>query len=235
MRRHLSSLLLLLLCSCVAVAATSSRKYFDPGTIPPTLIGPPPAVGGAEWSEEIDHMAAIQAHADPAEIEIAGTERSLTPEMMVLPVEPEMTREKFPHVYQLLERVNWVTQDVTSQVKDYYHTKRPYLSSPKVKPLIEPHDNPSYPSGHTSGGYVWAYVMSMLVPEKRDEFFVKAEQFAEHRVLVGMHYPHDLEGGRKVALLVMGALLQSPDFQADLAEARRELAHELVAQTQPSP
>lgn len=235
MKRALSSLLLLLLCSCAAVVATSSGKYFDPATIPPTLLGPPPAVGGAEWNAEIDHMAALQAHADPAELKIAATERSLSPEMMVLPVVPELTRERFPHVYVLLERVNVVTQDVTSQVKDYYHTKRPYLSSPRIKPLIEPHDNPSYPSGHTSGGYVWAYVMSMLVPEEREAFFAKAEQFAQHRVLVGMHYPHDLEGGRKVALLVMGALLQSPDFQADLAEARRELAEALVAQTQPSP
>ncbi|MCC7146479.1 MAG: phosphatase PAP2 family protein [Phycisphaeraceae bacterium] len=226
MTRRLSPFLLVLLCSCAAAVAPAppSVNYFDPATLPPTLLTPPPAVGSPAWNAEIDQMVALQTNPDPAELKIAREERTLSPEMLILPVVPQITRAHCPLTYSLLERVNVTTQAVTSLAKDYYHTRRPYLMSPQVKPLIDPHDNPSFPSGHTSGGYVWAYVMGMLVEDKRADFLSQAESFAQHRVLVGMHYPADVRGGREVALLVVGALLQNPQFQNDLAKARQELA-----------
>lgn len=65
--------------------------------------------------------------------------------------------------------------------------------------------------------------MSLLIPEKTANFDRKAESIAQHRVLVGMHFPHDIEGGKQLSLLIMGGLLQNHGFMIDLQKAQKEL------------
>jgi hypothetical protein len=38
-----------------------------------------------------------------------------------------------------------------------------------------------------------------------------------------MHFPHDIEGGKKLALLILGGLTQNSDFQQDLLKAKKEI------------
>jgi len=224
MKRKVYLLALIVVGLYAAIAVAGRGLYFDTDSIPPTLLTPPPAVGSPGWQADIAQIVAMQKSPDPEALKEAAEERTVPPKLFVQTVAPQITREAYPHTYHLLERANMTTQMVTSQAKDYYDTKRPYLASPDVKALIEPHDNPSYPSGHASGMYVWAYIMGMLQPDHRDAYLARAKQIAQHRVLVGMHYPTDIRAGREISLLVMGALLQSPDFQQDLDAARAEFA-----------
>ena len=143
--------------------------------------------------------------------------------MMTLAVDPKLTRTEYPAVYALLDRVSETSHEVCDQAKNYWHTERPYVADSRIKALIEPHRNPSYPSGHTVSAYTLAHVLTLLMPEKTAAFYGRAEQVAQHRVLVGMHFPNDLDGGRQLALLISGTMLQKPDFQKDLKAAQQEL------------
>lgn len=207
--------------------AQATDSYFSADTIPPTLLTSPNAVGSKAWKSEVAEILTMQSHADKKAIAAAETEMKLTPETLVLSVDPMLTRQDFPALYHLLDRVNSTSQGVKDIAKQYWNTKRPYLSDKRIKALIEPHDNPAYPSGHTTGSYTWAHILSLLMPDKRQALYARAEEIAMHRVLVGMHYPNDLEGGRQLALLIVGGLLQIEAFQGDFKAAQQELSKKL--------
>lgn len=196
--------------------------YLAADSIPPMLLDTPPPVHSERWTRDIEAIAELQREPDAGELAEAAAERHLTSEMMARHVMPSLTRERFPTVYAWLDRVGETSDAVSDAAKSHWGTKRPYLMDKRVEALIEPHDNPAYPSGHTTDGYVLAHALALLWPEKKQAFYDRAEEIAQHRVLVGMHYPHDLAGGRQMALLIVGGLLQNQEFQADLARAREE-------------
>ena len=202
--------------------SANAQPYFNVGSIPQTSIDAPPAVGSAEWKQEIDQIIALQKTATDAEITKAKEERNMMPELLAAQTNPLLIRKTHPALYKLLDRVADTSYAVADYAKDYWDTKRPYLMDERVKTLVKPHDNPAYPSGHACGSYTWAYVLSMVFPRDREKFLARAEEISQHRVLVGMHFPHDLKGGKQLALLVVGGLLQNADFQKDLAAAKLE-------------
>lgn len=210
--------LILLLLPSPAFAAS----YLEAATIPATMIEPPPAPHGKTWEKEIKAIIAMQKHATASDIKAADDERSMHAGLVaaILPAPPAEGSAQ----QHLMNRVNDTTRVFSDQTKEYWHTDRPYLMDKRIKPLVTPPQNsPAYPSGHTTGSYVQAYVLAMLYPSLREKLVARAETIAQHRVLAGLHYPHDLAGGRQLALLIMGGLLQNPDFQHDLQAARQEI------------
>lgn len=219
MRKSYSAILLLIFAAAPALAA----PYFDTSLIDPTLLTPPPPPTSQEWKVEQDYIEGLQKNAPPEEVQKAAHERDFKPELLAADVFPQLTREKYPALYHLLDRVGDTTHAAADTAKEYWKTDRPYMADPNIKPLIEAHKSPGYPSGHTASAYALARVLSLLMPDHRAEFWKRAKEVAEHRVLVGMHFPHDLAGGREESLLVVGALLQNPDFAGDFMKARQEL------------
>lgn len=218
---YLRILLCALLLPLAACASTQSNKayYTDNGTFA-SLLTPPPAPHSTQWRKEVDSMVKLQKKPGKTALAKARAERDMSPEMM-LPA--SVNRAHYPKTFALLDRVGKTSHDITRTAKKHWNTKRPYMLDKRIKTLINAHDNPAYPSGHTSGSYVWAHVLGMLLPEHRAAFIARAEEIAQHRVLVGMHYPHDLAGGKQLALLIVGGLQQNPAFNADMEAARREL------------
>lgn len=204
----------------------NAQAYFDKDIISPTLIDPPFKVDSAEWKSDVKEIIKIQKNVDVAEIDQALEERELVSEHVAL-VDPTLTRQQHPQLYKLLDRVSETSREVNRSAKNYWNTKRPYLMDKNIKALITPHDNPAYPSGHTSGSYVLAHVLGLLIPEKRAQFQERAAKIAWHRVMIGMHYPKDVDGGRQLALLVVGALMENPDFRKDFEKAKKELSNKV--------
>ena len=219
-------LLVRLLCFIIICFGTSqavhAKPYFPAETVPPTLLTPPLAPKSAAWNEEIETIIALQKHASKEEINAAASERDVHPERMLETLHPEITRASNPALFVLLDRVSDTSRVVTNQAKTFWSTKRPYLSDSRVKALIDAHSNNAYPSGHTSASYCFAYVLGMVFPKERQQFIDRAETIAQHRVLVGMHYPHDIKGGKQLADLIVGGLLQNAAFRKDLAKAQKE-------------
>jgi acid phosphatase (class A) len=112
---------------------------------------------------------------------------------------------------------------VVEKAKIYWKQDRPYLVDERVKSLIKSHSNYAYPSGHTADSYVIANILTILFPKESTKFYVKAEEIAQHRVLVGMHFQRDLNGGRQLSKLVMDSLMKNKDFLRDLDAAKKEI------------
>lgn len=69
---------------------------------------------------------------------------------------------------------------------------------------IRPADRFSFPSGHTSGAFLFALFLSILFPPWTVAFFLWASMVACSRVLLGLHFPSDILFGLIVGLVCTG-------------------------------
>lgn len=198
--------------------------YFKGTLISPKLIDKPFKVGSSQWENEINQVKNVQSYAKKEDIDQAAKEKELRPETIVLQINPKLVRSKFPKLYQLLDRVSETSRETTGHIKEYWGIKRPYLTDKSVMPLIPASNGYSYPSGHTTGSYIYAHVLSLIMPKKDQKLKDIAQTIAWHRVLAGMHYPQDLEGGKQLSLVLYGGLIQNSEFNNDLEEAKKELS-----------
>ncbi|NBV05933.1 MAG: phosphatase PAP2 family protein [Proteobacteria bacterium] len=216
----LSQLFLIILFS---ISSAQAKSYFSADKIPPDLLDKPLGQNSAEYKSEIEQIIKLQKHVSRAEIEKAQSEAQLSIELMTKAVDPKLSPQNFPQLYNLLERSFDTMISVNDDAKKYWNTKRPYLVDKRIKLLVSPANNPAYPSGHTSASYILAKILGLLIEKRSADFQKRADEIANHRVVSGMHFPNDLKGGRQLALLVLGGLLQNNEFLVDLEKAKKEL------------
>jgi acid phosphatase (class A) len=116
--------------------------------------------------------------------------------------------------------------------KQYWHRPRPYMLSAQVErrgdvapdypmppELARERDISAYPSGHTAFGTACAIVLAQMVPEQRAALFARARLYGESRLIVGAHYPTDVEAGRIIGTAAAAVMLQNHQYQQDLRHA----------------
>lgn len=218
MKHQIFAIFFLILSACSA----TTEKYFSADSIPPTLIEPPFAAGSKEQNDEVQQILKLQKNFNLNELELASREKHLRPEIFILYTNRAFTREAYPHLYQLLDRVSVTTKAVNDNAKEYWNVARPY-SDKRINILITPSSGPTYPSGHASSSLVNAQILGLLVPQKYSDLQKLAKKIGRRRVLVGMHYAHDIVAGEQMSRLVLGSLMQNKEFKKDFEAARREL------------
>jgi acid phosphatase (class A) len=62
-----------------------------------------------------------------------------------------------------------------------------------------------------------------MVPEKKEAIWARAAQYAESRVIIGMHYPLDLEVGRRAGTAMAAVMFADAAFRADFERAKAEV------------
>ena len=72
---------------------------------------------------------------------------------------------------------------------------------------LETAQSPSYPSGHTIQAYVQALLLSNLYPDHSENLLKIADMIAQSRIDRGVHFPTDVEFGKKLAYLISRELI----------------------------
>ncbi|MFT4117906.1 phosphatase PAP2 family protein [Bradyrhizobium sp.] len=141
---------------------------------------------------------------------------------------------------------------------DAYGNSRPFQTEPQIVPIVGPDyfnapadnivynrgpimnliDSPSFPSGHTTYGYMGSILLAVLVPERYQQMIARGAEYGNDRILMGAHYAMDVLGGRTLATYDLAHLLANDpayvgrtlkgapvigDYQASLKTARAEL------------
>jgi acid phosphatase (class A) len=131
--------------------------------------------------------------------------------------------ENLPLTTVFFARIGETEDAVVDPVKAHFGRIRPFLNNPEIKPLVKASKTNSYPSGHTTRSKMMAVVLGMMVPERHDAIFARAEDYAFSRIVGGMHYPDDLVGGRLAGTAIAAYMLADPTFRNDMQAAREEL------------
>ncbi|BDH57292.1 phosphatase PAP2 family protein [Tsukamurella sp. PLM1] len=87
----------------------------------------------------------------------------------------------------------------------------------------------AFPSGHTAWGYSEALVLATLLPELGPQLLARAADYGHHRVVLGVHYPLDVIGGRILAQAAVADALSDPAFARLVGQARTEVRAALSA------
>jgi acid phosphatase (class A) len=217
----------------VASAARTTPKtayYIDPIVLDTALLLPaPPAADSAETKAELAELHRIEQSGTPEQVAQANADAAEEDMFAFKTVfGPHFNPAELPLTAALGEHVKDEQSVVGGQLKRAFQRARPYQTDPNLHPVCPikaAHD--SYPSGHALTGYLEAFTLIEIVPERRTEILQRADEFAHNRLVCGVHYPTDIEASRRVAYAVFGYMLATPRFQHDLADAREEMRQKL--------
>ena len=188
------------------------------------LLPEPPAVGSPRNNADLAELHRLEQIRTPAQIAAAKAdeaEQDIFSYATVLG--PGFTPANLPITSAFSANVHNDESVVAAAIKPYFHRPRPYQTDATLHPVCGLTDQPnSYPSGHSLSGYLLAFALIEIVPEKRLEILARADDYAHNRLICGVHHPSDVEASRGVAYAVFGYMLATPRFQRDLAAARDE-------------
>ncbi|GAA1480321.1 hypothetical protein GCM10009624_07610 [Gordonia sinesedis] len=126
----------------------------------------------------------------------------------------------------------------TSAAKRYFANRRPFEVAPQSirrypdarKDLYDAvRGSGSFPSGHATWGYTQAFLIAAMLPEIGPQVLARGAEYGYHRIVLGVHYPLDVIGGRIYAQAVAADMLGDPRVATLLAQATTELRGALTA------
>lgn len=70
-----------------------------------------------------------------------------------------------------------------------------------------------YPSGHSARGWMFAYVLSQIAPDRANDLALRAYAYAMNRVVFGHHLKSDIDAGQMLAAVISDLPLSSDKFE----------------------
>lgn len=136
----------------------------------------------------------------------------------------------------LVSAVASLTSSDASYAKSYFSTTNAYgtaydsdSSTGNPRPFVVSDEiiqygsssGSSYPSGHSTSGYTYSLLLAIAFPEAYQELLYRGAEYAESRVVLGVHYALDTIAARILAMKdIVNLLANDPDYleSADLTE-----------------
>jgi len=207
--------------SVSAQAGLLESQQFDPSHFLP----PAPAQDSARTQTELAELRAIAASSGAEEKAAAAKDaKDETPDIFNGVIGFDIAT--MPETNKLLTMVA-EEEDTDSKVaKAYFHRIRPYSADPSLKtcePIKPGKAANSYPSGHATLAFSMGVVLAELLPAKSQAILARSGQYAERRLVCGVHYRSDIVAGQQFGTILALRLMENPAFRAQMEKARAEL------------
>ena len=200
-----------------------SGDFLDPALTLPV----PPAPDSAEGKAQLDEVRSIVKGASPERIKEAAVDDGDESVHAFAKVLPGFDLTKLPKTAKLFKDVENDQDYVTNMAKVHFARRRPYELDNSIATCVpsalggKPR---SYPSGHSTLGFTDAIILAHLMPAKAEVIFARARDYAENRVVCGVHFSYDTVASQALATGIATEIQQSPQFQAEFATAKAELS-----------
>jgi acid phosphatase (class A) len=210
------------------------------GTSPATVelstrLPPPPAAGSTAAQHDLQTVLSTQKTRTAADMTAAKADSERSVFRFADVFGSTFQASALPKTSAFFDRTAALDKEDVKEAKNYWLRPRPSVVSDQVHPLSKEKANDwSYPSGHATFGYTTAVLLANMVPEKRAAIFARADVYAEHRIVMGVHFPSDVEAGRLAGTAIADEILRDPSYQSDYQAARAELRHALGLPPQPA-
>ena len=214
----------IILYGCTNHAEAAEGRYLGADAIDiKTVLSEPPADTSEITRSEIERMLALQAARTPEDVKRLNAEGTFSLSLLTEVLGKSFSGQFLPATEALLKFVSEDAKAVISAAKSQWKRSRPWAVDKRIQPCIEKPTSFSYPSDRTAHSRVWAVVLCELFPASKEALLAKAERLSQDRVLSGVHFPSDIEAGKKLGQTIADKIMQSPVFKADLAAARAEI------------
>jgi acid phosphatase (class A) len=225
MRRGLAAALLAGVLLCPAASAWAKGGYYvSPAAVDlDDILPPPPLMDSAGQAADMKAVMDAQTARTTQDVQQAMGDFKKSIFRFKDVLGPNFTPENLPYTNAFFRRILGDDEKIVSDAKDYFARPRPFITNFNVNPILLRPGGGGYPSGHATFAYVAAVIMSMMVPEKRDAIFARADEFEQMRIVSGEHYPTDVAAGRIAGAVIANAMIQSPKFMADFAISKAEV------------
>ena len=229
MRKSLVALLLFTLGSTFVVqAADEAKPFITSQELDLTKYLPaPPADDSAQTKAELKELLEIQATRTPEQEKAAIADAEENVWRFADVMGPDFDAAKLPKTAALFDRIVATEDVVDEHAKKAFNRPRPYMLDEQIHPLLKKSKSGSWPSGHSTIGYLMATVLGEMVPEKRNALFTRAAGYAENRLVAGFHYRSDTVMSRTGAALIAQKMEEQPDFKTEFDAAKAELRAQL--------
>lgn len=212
--------------------AKSETGYFRTSPLDgKAVLGPPPAPDSPRGKADQAVFEQTRALKDTRRWKVAIQDNDLWQggaiERFSCALGVDVNEKQTPTLWKMLHRLETDVRLIGTPTKQFYDRKRPMLGNDL--PICVPREdwmrtNASYPSGHAMTAWSWGLIMAELYPKRSSEVLALARDSGDSRVVCGVHYPSDVEAGRLLGASMVASLHDLPEFRADLARAKMELA-----------
>jgi acid phosphatase (class A) len=138
----------------------------------------------------------------------------------------ELNHETTPEILRLCERAVSDAIPANTTVKNIYQRQRPFatFNDPSLKPEEDEEEAKtfSYPSGHSTRGYIFALTLITVMPELTTQIMERAQEYAINRIICGHHWKSDIDASLLLASGVFANIVCTDEFQEQLIKARAE-------------
>lgn len=100
-----------------------------------------------------------------------------------------------------------------TQAKNDWKRLRPYLTHSEVVPCLPLEKSFSYPSKHAALAEFEAKILIIAYPDRAEQLAARAKELAFDRVIGGVHYPSDIQGGRLLGDAIFDEKNQDGSFE----------------------
>lgn len=200
--------------------------YLDPADyLPQRVLALPPARGSAAEATELAEVKrTVAAASAERRAQAAWDGAHEDPSAFNAALGRDLA--KLPATWDVLVTVQEEAYALTGRAKDAFARRRPYSVDPTIETCTRQAPNKSaksYPSGHAAVGYSVGWALARLAPDHAPAILERAHDYAESRVICGVHFRSDVEASHVLASLIAERLLADPRLADKVAKARAEL------------
>jgi acid phosphatase (class A) len=192
------------------------------------LLPPAPIAGSAQDKADVAALLDLQAKRTQSMCDFAQSDAEVSLKRFLAPLGLTLNGDTL-RAEELLRQMVAPIRTESEMAKARYKRPRPYDYDARLIACISkaPAGSYSYPSGHAASGYVLAAMLSEIAPEHKAKWQERAASFGRSRLVGGVHFPSDVDAGKRLGEQIAERALRDPAIQKQLIMARPELRRAL--------
>ena len=207
-------------------AAPASAGLLDPAAYDAARLLPPPP-DEAVTRTELSELRAITTSASAEHRAFAARDaKDETPDIFNGTIGFDIAT--VPQTQKLLQMVAEEEEGDTKAAKAFFHRDRPYTVDTSLKtctPTKPGKAATSYPSGHATLAFSMGIILAQVLPSKSQAILARSREYAENRLVCGVHYRSDIVAGQQFGTVLALRLMENAAFKSQMDLAMAELAN----------